>query len=46
VNVEIAWPSGRKESLAQVAADQFITVEEGKGIVSARAIDFSPAFER
>ncbi|MGC2620292.1 MAG: CRTAC1 family protein [Acidobacteriaceae bacterium] len=46
VNVEIAWPSGRKESLEHVAADQFITVEEGKGIVNARAIDFSPAFER
>jgi enediyne biosynthesis protein E4 len=46
VDVEIVWPSGRRESLAHVAADQFITVEEGKGIVSARAIDFSPAFER
>jgi hypothetical protein len=45
VNVEIAWPSGRKESLPHVAADQFITVQEGKGIVSARSIDFSPAFE-
>jgi hypothetical protein len=46
VNVEIAWPSGRKESLLHVAANQFVTVEEGKGIVSAKAIDFSPAFER
>ena len=46
VDVEIAWPSGRKESLAHVAADQFITVEEGKGVVSARPIDFSPKFER
>ena len=46
VNVEIAWPSGRKESLQHVAADQFITVEEGKGIVSAHPIDFTPTFER
>jgi hypothetical protein len=46
VNVEIAWPSGRKDSLAHVAADQFITVQEGKGIVSARPVDFSPPFER
>jgi len=46
VDVEIAWPSGRRESLTQVVADQFITVEEGKGIVSARKIDCSPAFER
>jgi enediyne biosynthesis protein E4 len=46
VSVEIAWPSGRRDSLQHVAADQFITVEEGKGIVSAHPIDFSPAFER
>jgi enediyne biosynthesis protein E4 len=46
VGVEIVWPSGRRESLAHVAADQVITVEEGKGIVSAHTIDFSPAFER
>ena len=42
VNVEIAWPSGRKESLQRVAADQFITVQEGKGIVAAHPIDFTP----
>ena len=42
VSVEIAWPSGRKESLAHVAADRFITVEEGKGIVAARPIEFVP----
>jgi enediyne biosynthesis protein E4 len=46
VRVEIAWPSGRKESLGRVAANQFITVEEGKGIIDQRAIDFSPSFER
>ena len=46
VNVEIAWPSGLKQSLKNVAADQFITVEEGKGIVSAHPIDFTPAFEK
>ena len=45
VGLEIAWPSGRKESLAHVAANQFITVEEGKGIISVRPIEFSPAFE-
>ncbi|MGC2636166.1 MAG: CRTAC1 family protein [Acidobacteriaceae bacterium] len=46
VSLEIAWPSGRKESLGHVAANQFITVKEGSGIVSAKAIDFWPAFER
>ncbi len=42
VNLEIAWPSGRKESLANVAPDQFVVVEEGRGIVSAHPIDFTP----
>lgn len=41
VNVEIAWPSGRKESLAHVVAGQFVTVEEGKGIVAAHPIEFA-----
>jgi hypothetical protein len=43
VNLEIAWPRGKKESLSHVAADQFLTIEEGKGIVSARPIVFTPA---
>jgi ASPIC and UnbV. len=32
--LEIEWPSGAKERLSNIAANQFITVEEGKGIVS------------
>lgn len=32
--VEIEWPSGQKQRLADVPANQFITVEEGKGIVA------------
>ena len=35
--VEIQWPSGQLDKLANVAAGQTVTVEEGKGIVSARA---------
>jgi hypothetical protein len=31
--LEIEWPSGTKERLTDIAANQFITVEEGKGIV-------------
>ena len=34
--VEIAWPSGQVDKLSNVDAGQTITVEEGKGIVSAR----------
>jgi hypothetical protein len=41
VNLEIAWPSGRKESLSHVSPDQFLTIEEGKGIVSAHPINFA-----
>jgi len=46
VTLEIAWPSGRKETLQHVAADQSLVIEEGKGVVSAKPIDFTPVFER
>lgn len=46
VEVAIVWPSGAKQKLPHVAGNQFITVEEGKGIVTAHPIDFTPAFER
>jgi hypothetical protein len=32
-DVEIRWPSGLQEKLPAVAANQLITVQEGKGIV-------------
>jgi hypothetical protein len=32
--IEIEWPSGQKDRIANVAANQFLLVEEGKGIVS------------
>ena len=31
--LEIDWPSGLKQRLTNIAANQFITIEEGKGIV-------------
>ena len=40
VRLEIVWPSGQKESIADVKPNQFITVREGKGIVSATALTF------
>jgi len=43
VSVEIAWPSGKKESIANVAANQFLTIKEGAGIVLARPIAFVAA---
>ncbi len=45
VNIEIAWPSGRKELLPHVAVDQSLSIEEGKGIVFARPIAFVPVPE-
>ncbi|HET7207221.1 MAG TPA: CRTAC1 family protein [Terriglobales bacterium] len=35
-SVQIAWPSGQVDKLSNVAAGQTITVQEGKGIISAR----------
>ena len=32
--IEIEWPSGQKERIANVAVNQFLVIEEGKGIVS------------
>ncbi|HVU46854.1 MAG TPA: CRTAC1 family protein [Terracidiphilus sp.] len=43
VDLEIAWPSGRKESVQHVTADQSVVIEEGKGIVSSQPIAFTPA---
>jgi len=38
VNVEIVWPSGKKESVTNIKPNQFITLEEGKGMISAQPI--------
>ena len=32
--IDVTWPSGRRETLTNVAADEIVTVEEGKGIVA------------
>jgi hypothetical protein len=34
--VEVLWPSGRTESVVDVAANQIIEIEEGKGVVARR----------
>jgi hypothetical protein len=38
VSLEIVWPSGKKESITNVKPNQFITLEEGKGMISAQPI--------
>jgi hypothetical protein len=32
--LEVVWPSGRMESVANVAANQIVTIAEGKGVVA------------
>jgi hypothetical protein len=39
--LQIVWPSGQKETLADVKPNQVVTVKEGKGILSAAPINFT-----
>jgi hypothetical protein len=32
--IEIRWPSGKVERLADIPADQLLTIEEGRGVVA------------
>ena len=41
LRVEIVWPSGQKDSIPNVKPNQFITVQEGKGVISALPMPFS-----
>ena len=40
IKLEIRWPSGHKDTIADIHPDQFITVKEGAGIVAAQPIQF------
>ena len=41
MRLTVAWPSGHKDTVENVKADQFLSVVEGKGVVSAHAIRFA-----
>ena len=41
LSLEIVWPSGQKDTISDVKPNQSITVEEGKGLLSATPIVFS-----
>jgi enediyne biosynthesis protein E4 len=41
VRMQIVWPSGRRESIVDLKPNQFVTIQEGKGIVSAAPIRFA-----
>jgi hypothetical protein len=36
--VEVTWPSGRKDTVSDVIANQLITIQEGKGLISGQPI--------
>jgi enediyne biosynthesis protein E4 len=38
VMVEVTWPSGRRDSVSDVKPNQFITIQEGKGLTAARSM--------
>jgi hypothetical protein len=41
LSLEITWPSGQKEMISDITPDQSITVQEGKGVISAAKIVFA-----
>lgn len=42
IGLEILWPSGHKDSLNGLHPDQFVTIEEGKGVIASQPIQFAP----
>jgi hypothetical protein len=38
VSLQIVWPSGQKDTIPGIKPNQFITVKERKGIISAQPI--------
>jgi enediyne biosynthesis protein E4 len=41
VSIDIVWPSGKKESARNIQPNQFLTFEEGKGILSQHPIQLN-----
>jgi hypothetical protein len=41
LSLEIVWPSGERDSLSDVKPNQSITVQEGKGVLSAAPVVFA-----
>src|ERR1044072_5108729 len=42
LTLEISWPSGQKDRISDIKPNQTITVQEGRGVVSAAPIVFVP----
>ena len=41
VSLQIVWPSGHKDTIPNIQPNQFVTVKEGKGVLSAEPLVFS-----
>jgi hypothetical protein len=41
-SIEVSWPNGKIERLPGVAADQAITIEEGRGVIRALRFGSKP----
>jgi hypothetical protein len=39
-NLEIIWPSGQKDSIPNIKPNQFLTIKEGQGILTAKPISY------
>ena len=37
-HIEVAWPSGKVDTVTELSANQFVTVQEGKGVISAQPV--------
>ena len=42
VTIEIAWPSGQRDTIPNVKPNQSLVIQEGKGIITATPIVFVP----
>ena len=42
-SIEVDWPSGTKDRVTNLSTRQFVTIEEGKGLVSDRPVVRPPA---
>lgn len=40
IRLDISWPSGHKDSIDGLHPDQFLTIEEGKGVTASQPIQF------
>jgi enediyne biosynthesis protein E4 len=41
IDLQLAWPSGRKDAIANIKPNQVVTIQEGKGIIAQQPIKFT-----